>query len=76
MRRHGVKARGGDLAFTNAADFNRMVENAHWKIGDIVQKARFRAEESGVEARGGDSRNDTRRDSGNRKRAVSRVRRG
>ena len=45
-----VKARGGDLAFTNAADFNRMVENANWKIGDIVQKARFKAEESGVEA--------------------------
>lgn len=45
-----LKERGGELPFTDDADFSAMVENDRWKIGDVIQKARMKTDESGLEA--------------------------
>ena len=44
------KARGAELAFTSNADFSIMSEEMKLYITDIIQKARIKTEESGIEA--------------------------
>ncbi|MBR0130792.1 MAG: hypothetical protein IJM08_05780 [Firmicutes bacterium] len=47
-----LKARGADLPFRQdgSADFSAMCEGADWFISDIVQKAKIKLDEDGIEA--------------------------
>ena len=45
-----LEANGVELAFSDHADFSAMVEGDEWNISDIIQKARIKTDEDGLEA--------------------------
>jgi serpin B len=45
-----LKARGVNLAFTDAADFSGMLANHPVAVSDIVQKTKIKLDETGIEA--------------------------